>query len=205
MGQIIYSNCPCCDNEPSQVAAVKEGSVTKLLAVFKELDRVYASAKGYSVDDIAGYMRKNLHTTGDVESQVTTALNIALSKRLIGRRYRRYIFVGPIASKMKYNAPKPRVRFRRPVSGKNKRNRRLDISERSPAHERRGASKTDIMDREDECVCRCHNPDGNGVDNTESLSVQQQSSSSKLLYNFIRCEHTHTHTVSRENKIINEK
>jgi hypothetical protein len=67
-----------------------ERSVTKLLAVFKALDHEYGRTNSYSVDDIVNYVRENLHATGDVKSQVTTALNNALTQGLILRKYRRY-------------------------------------------------------------------------------------------------------------------
>jgi hypothetical protein len=96
MGLTTSSNCPCCSNErdfssTNQAVAMAERSVTKLLAVFKALDHEHGFSKGYSVDDVIGYVRENLHATGDVKSQVTTALNNALSQGLIRRRYHRYM------------------------------------------------------------------------------------------------------------------
>jgi hypothetical protein len=75
----------------NQAAALAGRAITKLLAVFKALGVEYGCcSKDYSVDDIVGYMREHLHATGDVKSQVKTALNNALSQGLIRRICHRY-------------------------------------------------------------------------------------------------------------------
>jgi hypothetical protein len=172
---VTSSECSCCSSESdnsstntNQTAAIAERSVTKLLAVFKALEHENGRSNGYTVGDIVNYMRENLGATGDVESEVTTALNNALSQGLILRRYGRHIFVGPIANKMtcsvrKQEAGTPRSRPRRSVRAQRNANcesRQSNSEGRSRTPHRHVKSNNETPSHKEGWACRCYTRKG---------------------------------------------